>query len=134
MDYTVINIKTIPTEGAGQLSFYEATRDIPFEIKRQYYITGVPEGQVRGFHAHKQLQQLLFCPYGKIEIILDDGKKRESVLLDNPGKGLVLRGGLWREMLWQQTDSVLCVAVSDFYTEEDYIRDYDAFLQYASQQ
>ena len=133
MNYTVIDIKTIPTEGAGQLSFFESTRDIPFEVKRLYYISGVPEGKVRGFHAHKKLQQLLFCPYGKIEIILDDGKTRESVILDKPGKGLLLNGGLWREMLWQKTDSVLCVAVSDFYTEDDYIRDYDAFLQYASQ-
>lgn len=133
MEYTLVNIKTIPAEGYGQLSFFEGSRDIPFDIKRIYYISGVPEGKMRGFHAHKQLQQLLFCPYGSIEIILDDGKQRQTVLLDGPEKGLLLQGGLWREMLWKKSDSVLCVAVSDYYTEEDYIRDYDAFLKYKAE-
>ena len=134
MKYSRIHIRTFPTADCGQLSFFEGTRDIPFAMKRFYYICGVEEGKVRGFHAHKQLKQLLFCPYGGIEIILDDGKQRESVVLDNPSEGLVLEGGLWREMRWLKTDSVLCVAVSDYYTEEDYIRDYDMFLEYAKQQ
>lgn len=129
----IISIKTIPTGGAGVLSFFEATRDISFEIKRIYYISQVPEGARRGFHAHKELKQLLFCPYGKIRLLLDDGKQRREITLNDPSVGVVIDKLVWREMIWQQSDSVLCVAVSDFYTEDDYIRDYDAFLQYASQ-
>ena len=72
MEYKVINLKTIDSGYAGKLSFFEGTRDFPFEIKRFYYIHGVPDGSQRGGHAHKQLRQMLFCPYGAIEIRLDD--------------------------------------------------------------
>ena len=65
----VAHIKTIPTVDAGELSFFEANNDIPFDIKRIYYISKVPEGVRRGFHAHKELKQLLFCPYGRIQLI-----------------------------------------------------------------
>ena len=130
MNYSLIDIKTIDSGYAGKLSFFEERRDIPFEIKRIYYIHGVPNDSKRGAHAHIALKQLLFCPYGKIEIILDDGAERSSIMLDNPSKGLVVGPGLWRDMCWHQADSVLCVAASEYYDEKDYIRDYDAFLRY----
>ena len=129
----VINIKTIPTVGAGELSFFEGTHDVPFDIKRIYYISKVPEGIRRGFHAHKKLKQLLFCPYGKIQLILDNGKEREEITLSDPSVGVVIDRLIWREMLWLQKDSVLCVAASDFYEVEDYIRDYDEFLRLAKE-
>ena len=129
----VINIKTIPTVGAGELSFFEGTHDVPFYIKRIYYISKVPEGIRRGFHAHKKLKQLLFCPYGKIQLILDNGKEREEITLSDPSVGVVIDRLIWREMLWLQKDSVLCVAASDFYEVEDYIRDYDEFLRLAKE-
>ena len=129
----VINIKTIPTVGAGELSFFEGTHDVPFDIKRIYYISKVPEGIRRGFHAHKKLKQLLFCPYGKIQLILDNGKEREEITLSDPSVGVVIDRLIWREMLWLQKDSVLCVAASDFYEVEDYIRDYDDFLRLAKE-
>ena len=128
--YKIIDIKTIDSGYAGKLSFFEGSRDIPFEIKRIYYIHGVPEGSRRGGHAHIALWQILFCPYGSIDIILDDGHKRESVLLDDPSKGLVIGPGLWREMIWLKENSVLCVAASEDYNEKDYIRDYSTFIQY----
>lgn len=126
----IISIKTVPTADAGELSFFEAGRDIDFEIKRVYYISRVPEGVQRGFHAHKELKQLLFCPYGEIRLTLDNGLEREEITLDDPSIGVVIEKPMWREMLWLKENSVLCVAASDYYREEDYIRDYNEFLEY----
>ena len=125
----IINIKTIPTVNAGELSFFEAGHDIDFEIKRIYYISKVPEGTRRGFHAHKKLKQLLYCPYGQIQLILDNGHKREEITLNDPSIGIVIDYPVWREMLWLQKDSVLCVASSEYYEVEDYIRDYQEYLR-----
>lgn len=130
MEYQILPIKTIDSGYAGKLSFFEGTRDVPFNIRRIYYIHGVPADSIRGGHAHKALRQILFCPYGRIEIILDNGTEKTSVMLDDPAKGLLIGPGLWRDMIWQQENSVLCVAASEYYDENDYIRDYDAFLDY----
>lgn len=126
----VIHINTIPTVDAGELSFFESMREIPFEIKRIYYISKVPEGVRRGFHAHKNLKQLLFCPYGRIQLILENKNGREEIELSDPSIGVIIDQCTWREMLWLQKDSVLCVAASDFYDVEDYIREYDSFKEY----
>ncbi len=122
----IINISTKINE-TGILSFFESQKDIPFDIKRIYYITNVKKNDIRGHHAHKQLKQLLFCPYGEIEIMLDNGYKKENILLDNPSKGLIIESGIWREMEWLIDNSVLCVAASEYYDENDYIRNYDEF-------
>ena len=126
----IINIKTIGTIGAGQLSFLEANRDCPFNIRRIYYISKVPEGQRRGFHAHKKLKQFVFCPYGEICFILDDGKNREEILLNNPSLAVLIEKPIWREMLWIKENSILCVCASDYYDEDDYLREYDQFLKF----
>lgn len=123
----IIHITTIPTVNAGELSFFETNKDLPFDIKRIYYISKVPEGVRRGFHAHKELKQLLFCPYGRIQLILENKTGREEIELSDPSIGVIIDTCTWREMLWLQKDSVLCVAASDYYDEEDYIRDYDIF-------
>ncbi len=126
----VIRIKTIPTVNAGELSFFEAGHDIPFDIKRIYYISKVPEGVRRGFHAHKKLKQLLFCPYGRIQLVFENKNGREEIELSDPSIGVVIDRCTWREMLWLQKDSVLCVAASDYYDADDYIRDYQEFKAY----
>ncbi len=126
----VIHIKTIPTVDAGELSFFESDIDISFDIKRIYYITKVPEGVRRGFHAHKELKQLLFCPYGRIQLILENKNGKEEIELSDPSVGVEIDQCTWREMLWLQKDSVLCVAASDYYKAEDYIRDYAEFEHY----
>lgn len=105
MLYRMIGIKTIYTEDSGVLSFFEGNRDIPFEIKRIYYISNVPQGVTRGFHAHKELKQLLFCPYGEIVIKLDDGGAKDEILLNNPSTGIIIERPLWREMVWQKEAS-----------------------------
>lgn len=126
----VVHIKTIPTVNAGELSFFEGMHDIPFDIKRIYYISKVPEGMRRGFHAHKKLKQLLFCPYGRIQLILENEMGREEIELSDPSVGVVIDKPTWREMLWLQKDSVLCVAASEYYDEDDYIRCYSDFLNF----
>ena len=126
----VLHIKTVPTVNAGELSFFESEQDIPFEIKRIYYISKVPEGVRRGFHAHKELKQLLFCPYGRIQLILENTHGREEIELSDPSIGVLIDQPTWREMLWLQKDSVLCVAASEYYDEKDYIRNYEEFKKY----
>lgn len=127
----IIPIRTIEAgENLGALSFFETGQDIDFEIKRIYYITQVSKGIERGFHAHKNLKQVLFCPHGKIEILLDDGEKVERVLLDDPSKALVIYPTIWRTMTWKTDDAVLCVCASEIYDECDYIRDYNEFKKY----
>lgn len=133
MTVKTISIKSIETQGMGTLSFFEAEKDVGFPIKRIYYIHGVPKGVQRGGHAHKKLSQILFCPYGSITILLDDGKEKTSVLLDKPDKGLIVEHNMWRDMIWNQEDSVLCVAASEYYDENDYVRNYQDFLDYINE-
>lgn len=133
MNFREINVKTVKTEKEGILSFFESKRDIPFDIKRMYYIYGADKGVVRGGHAHKGLYQFVICVYGKILFIIDDGKEKKEIVLDSPGKGLYLEPGLWRDMIWKQKDSVLCVMASEYYDETDYIRDYELFKEWKGQ-
>lgn len=134
MKYDVMKIKSTHYDDpkSGGLSFFESERDIPFAVRRIYWIYEAEKGTHRGFHAHTLNWQILFCPYGSIDIILDDGKEKETVTLDEPSKGLILHPGLWREMIWNKTDSVLCVAASEYYDPDEYIRDYDAFLEFVN--
>lgn len=99
----------------------------PFGVKRAYWVYGVPEGIQRGGHAHRDLNQLLVCTHGSIEILTDDGVRKESVLLDNPRKGLLVGSMVWHDMVWVEKNSVLTVFASDYYDEADYIRRYDDF-------
>lgn len=127
MNYRIITIRTISTEKEGSLSFFEE-QDILFDMRRFYYIYGASKDVKRGGHAHKELKQLLFCPYGKIKIELDDGKEKCVEILDDASKGILLEPGIWRDMYWLEDNSVLCVAVSEKYDENDYIRNYSEFL------
>lgn len=130
MNIPKVIIPTYYENGEGALSVIEQYKQLPFSIKRIYYIYQVPEGVKRGGHAHKKLQQLLFCPYGEIEIILNDGKEKDSVILNSPSTGILVTNTLWREMVWKKENSVLCVAASEEYNEDDYIRDYEGFLDF----
>lgn len=135
MHIQTIQMQTNERSLEGKLSVFEGSgHDLPFDIKRIYYIYEVPRGVMRGGHAHKKLRQLLWCPYGRIRIRLDDGHEKAEVLLDTPNKGLVVEHNMWREMLWEKENSVLCVAASEFYEESDYIRDYRQFLRFVREQ
>lgn len=113
----------------GSLVALEAEKTVPFSIKRVYYIFGTKEGVSRGFHAHKQLKQVVVCVTGKCRMVLDDGKIREDVWLDSPTKGLLIGDLVWREMHDFSEDCVLLVLASEHYDEADYIRNYDEFLR-----
>ena len=112
----------------GSLISLEENKNIPFDIKRVYYIFGTEQGVARGFHAHKNLQQVAICVKGSCRFILDNGKCRESIVLDSPSVGLYIDNNKWREMHDFSEDCVLMVLASNYYDEADYIRDYDKFL------
>lgn len=114
----------------GMLSFLEANRDIPFDIKRVYYIYDVAPGERRGFHAHKKLQQVLICIHGSCTVLMDDGVEKKNVVLDCHNEGLYVGPMAWHEMYDFSDGAVLLVLASDYYDENDYIRDYNAFVQY----
>ncbi len=113
----------------GSLVALEAGNTVPFDIKRVYYIFGTEKNVARGFHAHHNLQQVAICVTGKCRMILDDGNTREEVWLDSPTKGLLIGDLVWREMHDFSEDCVLLVLASEYYDENDYIRDYDKFLR-----
>ena len=113
----------------GQLVALEEYKDIPFTIKRVYYMYDTKCGVRRGYHSHTSLQQILICICGSCKILLDDGKERKVVCLEKPYEGLYISPGMWREMYDFSEDAVLLVLASELYEESDYIRDYDAFLK-----
>lgn len=114
----------------GELIALETFKEIPFTIKRIYYMYDIGKGIRRGFHAHKALEQVLICIHGSCKILLDNGKEKEIVPLDSPCEGLYLANDIWREMYDFSPDAVLLVLASEYYDETDYIRDYDEFLAY----
>ena len=112
----------------GQLVALEYENDIPFEIKRVYYLTGTKEGVPRGFHAHKELLQVAVCVSGRCLMKLDDGVSKEEVWLDAPDKAIIIDRMVWHEMHDFSPDCVLLVLASDIYDESDYLRDYPVFM------
>lgn len=112
----------------GGLVSLEQNRNIPFDIKRVYYIFDTKQGVARGFHAHKDLQQVAICVKGSCRFILDNGIQRKSVILDKPNIGLFINSMMWREMYDFSDDCVLMVIANHNYDEADYIRNYDDFL------
>ena len=112
----------------GQLVALEEFKDIPFEIKRVYYMYDTGEGIHRGFHAHKTLKQILICIHGSCKVLLDNGEEKKIVSLEKPYEGLYIAHNMWREMYDFFPDAVLMVLASEYYDESDYIRDYDEFL------
>ncbi len=113
----------------GQLISLEEYRDIPFEIKRVYYMYDTKIGETRGRHAHQSLEQILICIHGSCKVKLDNGKEQKIVFLEKPYEGLYIANNIWREMYDFSEDAVLMVLASDYYREEDYIRDYDVFIE-----
>ena len=113
----------------GMLVALEEYKDIPFEIKRVYYMYDTAEGVVRGHHAHKCLEQILICIHGSCKVLLDSGSEKKVVNLEKPYEGLYVANNMWREMYDFSPDAVLMVLASDYYREEDYIRNYDDFLE-----
>ncbi|MCI6618661.1 MAG: FdtA/QdtA family cupin domain-containing protein [Prevotella sp.] len=120
------------TDPRGNLTVAEAWKEVPFEIKRAYWTYDVPGGESRGGHAHKRLQQLLIAVSGSFSVTLDDGRRRQTFLLNHPWQGLLITPGVWRTLNDFSTGAVCLVLASDFFDEEDYIREYDEYLKYVA--
>lgn len=116
-------------DGRGSLIALEGNKNVPFDIKRVYCIFGTKEGVSRGFHAHRNLKQIAVCIRGSCRFVLDDGMKKEEVILDSATKGLLIEDLIWREMHDFSHDCVLMVLASEHYDESDYIRDYSEFIK-----
>ena len=110
------------TDRRGNLTFIEEDRHIPFEIKRVYYLYDVPGGETRGGHAHKRLQQFMITAIGSFDVILDDGFNRERFHLNRSYYGLYIPPMIWRELNNFSSGSVCLTLASEYYDEEDYIR------------
>lgn len=127
-DCRLIDIRRY-SDNRGYLSVVENRLDIPFDIKRIYYLYMVPE-VARGAHAHKALQQLLIATSGSVEVIMDDGTNKKSFMLDRPWKGLLIPSGLWRDLENFSGGAVLLCLASEKYDPSDYIRNYNEFKAY----
>jgi dTDP-4-dehydrorhamnose 3,5-epimerase-like enzyme len=124
----IINLPKIQ-DARGNLTFIEEKSLIPFEIKRVYYLYDVPGGSERGGHAHIALNQLIIALAGSFDVSLDDGKTKKTFTLNRPYEGLYICPGVWRELKNFSSGSVCLVLASNFYSEDDYYRDYDQFIR-----
>lgn len=116
----------------GSLVAIEEQRDIPFAVRRVYYIFGTQPGVTRGLHAHRQLQQIMVCLHGKCRLYLDDGLDQKVVNMESNSQGILIDRMVWHQMYEFSPDCVLLVLADDYYEESDYIRDYSEFEKLAA--
>ena len=126
----MIELPVMRDKRDGCLSVAENLRNIPFDIKRVYYIYNLDDrNAIRGVHAHRKLEQVLFCINGSCQMELDDGANRQNIVLDKPNVGVYIGIELWHIMKSFSKHCILLVLASDFFDESDYIRDYSQFLR-----
>jgi hypothetical protein len=118
------------TDPRGNLTVAEQLKDVPFDIKRAYWVYDVPGGESRGGHAHKRLRQLVVALSGSFHVTLDDGEHRQTYMLNHPWQALLIETGTWRTLDDFSSGAVCLVLASEVFDEEDYIYDYDEFLEY----
>lgn len=117
---------------AGNITVVESNQNVPFHIKRAYYLYDVPGGGFRGGHGHKELFQLIIAASGSFDVLLDDGINKKIVQLNRPNYGLLVVPGLWRELFEFSSGAICLVLTSELYNESDYIRDYEEFINWKS--
>ena len=127
-DCTMIELDKHHSAQKGNLTVVENGIDLPFDVKRAYYLYDIPGGENRGAHAHKELQQLIIAASGSFTVVLDDGKVKRSFFLNRPYQGLLVPPGIWRDLVDFSSGSVLLCLASEGYDEKDYIRTYDDFV------
>lgn len=125
-----LEISELPkrTDIRGNLTFIEAERHVPFDIRRVFYLYDVPTAEGRGAHAHRALHQFLVCLSGSFDVEADDGTEKRTIHLNRPWLGLHVPPMIWASEVNFDPGSVCLVLTSDYYDEADYIRDYDTFL------
>lgn len=126
--YKLIDFKVMGDD-RGSLVSLEQNKNVPFDIKRIYYIYDTRPGIVRGKHSHTNLEQIVVCLDGSCKFSLDDGKEKVTVELNRPDLGLYIGKNIWREMFDFSHGCVLMILANDYYDEKEYIRDYDVFLK-----
>ena len=127
-DCSIIELDKHHSDRKGNITVVENNVDVPFDVCRVYYLYDVPAGENRGSHAHKNLRQLIIAASGSFTVTLDDGKVKRSFLLNRPYQGLLVVPGIWRDLTDFSSGSVCLVLASHEYDENDYIRNYDDFL------
>ena len=134
MSFSIDDCKVIELpivhKGCGSITVMENNVNLPFAIRRIYYLYDVPMGAGRGGHAHYDLHQYIISASGSFTFILDDGTKKKEVFLNHPNKALHIVPGIWREMKDFSSGSICLVLASTNYIESDYIRNYEEFLNY----
>ncbi|WP_308991938.1 FdtA/QdtA family cupin domain-containing protein [Mariniflexile litorale] len=127
-DCSVIDVSKVHND-AGNITVVENGHNIPFEVKRIYYLYDVPSGEARGGHAHYELEQFIIAASGSFDVIIDDGINKKRVSLNRPNLALHIVPGLWRELDNFSSGSICMVLASHKYEESDYIRDYNEFME-----
>ena len=130
-DCSIIEIDKISSR-SGNITVVENNKELPFDIKRVFYLYDIPGGESRGAHAHKECHQFLIAASGAFEVLLDDGKSKRVVQLNRPYLGLHIPPGIWASEINFSSGSVCLVLASHTYDEQDYIRDYNDFKAYRS--
>ena len=128
-DCFVLNLPKIENR-VGNITPIENFKQIPFDIKRVYYLYDVPGGETRGGHAHKRLHQLIIAASGSFDVLLYDGRNNKIINLNRPYLGLYVAPGIWRELTNFSSGSISLVLASELYDESDYIRNYNFFKKY----
>lgn len=128
-DCSVIELPKIKNR-AGNISIVEGFKNLPFDVKRVFYLYDIPAGEERGAHAHKECHQFLIAASGSFEVALDDGVNKKTVSLNRPYYGLHIPPGIWAHELNFSSGAICLVLTSHKYDAEDYIRDYDNYLAY----
>lgn len=129
-DCTILELDKHHSDRKGNISVVQNGDTVPFSVKRVYYLYDVPGGESRGSHAHKNLSQLMVAASGSFRVTLDDGNVKRSFVLNRPYQGLYVKPGIWRELDDFSSGAVCMVLASDVYLKEDYIRDYNEFLDF----
>jgi len=115
---------------AGNITIIEGQTNIPFDVRRIYYLYDIPGGEDRGGHAHKILQQLIVAVSGSFNVLLDDGQNKKIVTLNRPDYGLMVMSGIWRELFEFSSGAICLVLASHKYDKDDYIRNYEQFVNF----
>lgn len=129
-DCTIIELDKHHSDRKGNISVVENSKDVPFDVKRTYYLYDVPGGESRGGHAHRELRQLIVAASGSFTVTLDDGNVKRTFTLNRPYQGLYIVPGIWRTLDDFSSGAVCLVLASERYDEADYIKDYNEFLKY----
>ena len=133
-DCLIVELDKHHSNRKGNLSVVENGKTIDFDVKRSYYLYDVPGGESRGAHAHRALKQLLIAVSGSFTVTLDDGKRKRAFTLNRPYQALFIQPGLWRDLDNFSSGSVCLCLASEHYQAEDYIRDYNEFLEFKNKQ